>query len=276
MKINVLFYGTCQADAILQILNLSDDYNASWISCKKTDLDKESFIKKISESDIIITQSIKDNFRDVDYLSTSYIIKHKKPNCKVIIFDTCHFDFYHFDTLHDREFINSINYHYTSMVECFKNGYSIDYYINNFVNNIDLKTSEELESIAQIGLKELYRRYKRSKQLYEQNNVYPVTMYKYLKQNYKDKLLFHTKNHPSKYILHNICEQIIQILQIPNTLNYDADPLSQPKSIIYKCISNNVNFDISIHHPLMKGKTEIYEIIEMYYDVYRKYGFPKV
>lgn len=269
MKVNVLFYGGCQADAVLQVLNLNDTYNTFWIRCKRTNLDKESFTKIISECDIIITQPIKDDYRGVDYLSTSYIIQHKKPECKVIIFDSCYFNFYYFDTFHDDEFIPTMAYQYKTMIECFKNGHSAEYYINNFVNNFDLKTSEELETIAEDNLEELNRRYKRSKALYEQNNVYPITIYDYIKQNYRDKLLFYTVDHPSKYVLQSISEKIIDILQIPNTVNYNIDPFQRVKCIIYNCISKNVSFDITSYKPKIRDIENTTQIVQMYYETFK-------
>ena len=96
-SINILFYGNCQLYACFKTLNLSDKYNVSNIECWKNKINKNNFTNIIKSSDIIITQSINDNYRNVDYLSTNYIIKNKKLNCKLIIFDSCYFNFYYFD-----------------------------------------------------------------------------------------------------------------------------------------------------------------------------------
>jgi hypothetical protein len=80
---NFLFYGNCQSDAIKQTLCLpSDEYNIINVPCWTTDINKEKFTEIIKMCDVIITQSINDNYRDLDYLSTSYIIKHKQENFK--------------------------------------------------------------------------------------------------------------------------------------------------------------------------------------------------
>lgn len=278
MKTNVLVYGNCQTRAILEILNFpQDSYNASQIFCVNTVHDREIFTHIISSSDIIITQPINDNYRDVDYLSTSYILKHKKPDCKVIIFDSCHFSFYYFDSgnlVPDNEELNAlIPYHYRNMIKCFKDGHSVKYYIENFVNNIELKTSKEIEAFAENSLNEFYKRYTTNKEKYSNDdNVYVITAYDYIKKNYKDKLLFYTNNHPTKYVLQNLCEEIIGILQIPNTINYNIDPLAIPKCIIYKCISKVVNFDICKHKPLFKNSEDIEQIVNIYYETYNKIG----
>jgi TRAP-type uncharacterized transport system substrate-binding protein len=86
------------------------------------------------------------------------------------------------------------------MIECYNNGHSPEYYINNFVNNLDLKTSEELDKIAGDSLNELYNRYVNNKGKYNgnNNNIHFISIYEYVKQNYKEKLLFYSMNHPTK------------------------------------------------------------------------------
>ena len=94
-----------------------------------------------------------------------------------------------------------------------------------------------------------------------------------VKQNYKEKLLFYSMNHPTKYVIQFICEEIIKYLQIENTINYDIDLLSNTKCILYKCISKNINFDINNHNPLTLNNTDINKITQLYYDTYKEIGF---
>jgi hypothetical protein len=274
---NILFYGNCQLYAVLKTLNLPHNYKTFNLICWDSDIVKEDFTNIINKCDIIITQSIGDNYRNVDYLSTSYIIQHKNPNCKLIIFDSCYFDFYYFDLTYKSFNGNSlrepIDYHYNKMIECYNNGYSIEYYIDNVVNNLNLKTYEELERLAENSLSELHNRYVNNKIKYNGNNIHIISIHDYIKLNYKDKLLFYSMNHPTKYIIQFISEEIINILQIKNTINYNIDLLASPKCILYKCISKNVNFDINKHTVLTKDFTNVNEISKLYYDVYQKIGF---
>ena len=127
-------------------------------------MEEEEFKTLINTCDIIITQPISDNYRDKTYLSTSYILQHKNSNTKVIIFDSCHFEFYYFDLSYkwlskDSLLSKPIDYHYNEMINCFKNNKDVDYYIDHFVNNIDLKSSKELEELANKRLQELHNRY---------------------------------------------------------------------------------------------------------------------
>lgn len=274
---NILFYGNCQPGCIKQILNLNK-YNQHHIQCYTTNLNKSEFDNIIKICDIIITQLILDNYREKEYLSTNYIISTCKKDCKIIIFDSCHFDFYYFDLTY-KLFNNTImkkpiDYHYNKMIECYQNNLPIEYYIEKYVNNIELKTIDELEVIANNSLNELKNRNNNTIEKYNiTNNIFIITTYDYIKQNYKDKLLFYSMNHPSKYVLQYISEQILEILQEPNTINYDIDPLNSTKCIIYKCIQKVVNFDINQHTPLTNNKTNNYDITELYYNTYKDIGF---
>jgi hypothetical protein len=275
---NILFYGNCQLNAILKTLNLSDNYNIFYIECFHKDIvDQQYFTNIIKKCDIIITQSINDNYRNVEYLSTQYIKEHKKSICKLIIFDSCYFNFYYYDLTY-KIFNNDVlhipvDYHYNKMIECYNNGHSIEYYINKFVNNLHLKSSEELEIIAEDSLNNLYNKYINNKEKYNDNNIYIISIYEYIKENYKEKLLFYTMNHPTKYVIQYICDEIIKYLKIENTINYDIDVLNNTKCILYKCISKNINFDINNHNVLTSNNTDINKITQLYYDTYIKIGY---
>jgi hypothetical protein len=271
----ILFYGNCQLYAILKTLNLSNDYDIIHIECWKDDINEEYFTNVINSCDIIITQCINDNYRDVKYLSTNYIKQHKNNNCKLILIDSCHFNFYYFDSTYkiiNKNLIRKpIDYHYNKMIECYKNNKSIEYYIDNFVNNIDLKSSEELEKLAEDSLNELYNRHKNNTEKYKNNddNIYFISTYEYIRENYKDKLLFWSINHPTKYVIQFICETIVNILKIQNTIDMNVNLLNNPKCILYKCIQKNVNFDINNYKPFTLNIVNINEITNLYYETYK-------
>ena len=59
---------------------------------------------------------------------------------------------------------------------------------------------------------------------------------------------------------------------IKNTINYDIDLLSNPKCIIYKCISKAVNFNIENCNANMFNSNDIREITQIYYNTYKNIG----
>jgi hypothetical protein len=46
-------------------------------------------------------------------------------------------------------------------------------------------------------------------------------------------------------------EKIIQILHIPNTIDYNLDPFSNDKFFLYSCLQKVVDFDIKQHNSLI-------------------------
>ena len=278
MKQTILFYGNCQLKAVKNTLKLSyQKYNIINILCYETDITKEFFIEIIKNCDIIITQSIKDDYRGLDYLSTQFIINNYNKTSKIIIVDSCYFNFYYFDLTYKN--INNevlhlpIDYHYNKMFECYKNKLSVDYYVENVVRNDNFKTKEELEIMAKNSLDELEKRYFEVYNKFKTyDNVYFISTHDYIKNNYKDQLLFYSMNHPSKDVIQFISKELINILKIQNTIDYIIDELSHPKCILYNCVQKNVNFNIEDYLPLTDSKTNVYEITQLYYDTYKELG----
>lgn len=270
----ILFYGNCQLFVLKNVLNLSNKYLTRNIECFSTNISQEDFNTLLKTSDVIITQPISKNYRDLIYLSTEYIIQHCNPSCKIIIFDSCYFNFYYFDltykTINGELLRNPSDYHYNELINCYKNNMPSEHYIEQIINNSTLKTKDELEIIANKSICELHNRYNETCQKYVNNqNIKVITCATYIENNYKDKLLFYSMNHPTKYVIHNIAEQVIHLLDIPNTINYNMNVLDGVKCIIYKCIQNAVHFNINECDPLLKNKTNNEDIVQVYYDSYK-------
>jgi hypothetical protein len=85
-------------------------------------------------------------------------------------------------------------------------------------------------------------------------------------------------NHPSKYILHDIAEKILNqlntLFNIHIFINYDVDPLyNHERAIIYKCIQKIVDFDINTLNPRLHNHNleKLDLIIHKYYETYKNY-----
>ena len=269
---NVLFYGNCQMVAIKETLNLDAQlYNQIVIECFNTNVTKEEIDPCIKNADIIIIHPVQDNYRGKDYLSTTYIIYHSKIDCKIILLNNCFFDFYHFDTKSINKDYIVTPYHNISLYNCYNANKTIEYYIYHYVNNMNLKTKDDLEKIVTSNLKELERRYNLMllhKEYSPEKNIYSIFIGDYIKNNYKNKLLFYTPNHPSKFLLQYICENIVDILNIPNSIDYKVDPFDYTKCILNKCIENVVHFNINDYPSLLDGKTSLNDICHLYYYIY--------
>jgi hypothetical protein len=294
-KSTVLFYGTCQSQGIKDVLNLSnDDYIQYHIQCYNTDISKEALDNILNICDIIITQPIPDNYRDVDYLSTTYLINNCKKDCMIVIYQRQYFNFYYYDTIYytiDNNVLHEPNdYHYQEMINYYKknseNENLIKGFIKDIVSNNKLKTKKELDYIANESIQFLFDRdrdiknkylknlSKRSgdKELCSKENIIYISIVNFIKNNYKDKLLFYSMNHPTKVLLQYIAEEILKKINLKTNINYDIDPLNEPKCILYSCIQNAVNFDISNEKVALGDRTSVESVIDLYYDTYRKIG----
>jgi hypothetical protein len=269
----LLFFGNCQLYAIKLKLHLDvSNYNCYHHECHTTNINITDFTDQINKTDIIISQNISDNYRGGDYLNLNYILQTAKDKL-IIIVPSCYFEFYYPDlkylthnstTLHDPS-----PYHYQFMIDNFKNNGSIENYITNYVNNIELIGSEKLLEKATNSINELTKRTNTLKdKIVDMSNVYTICISNFIENNFKEKLLFYSMNHPTKYVIEFICEEIVNIVQIPNTINYGTNILDNTKCILYKCIQPLVHFDINKETMKTCEHTDIFSIVESYHKIY--------
>ena len=256
----ILFYGNCQIDKIKNILNLpSNLFNITYICCFSTLLSDLEFDAIFKQSDIIITQPIHDNYRDRYYLASNYVVNKCKEGAIIIFVNNCHFDFYYLDLIYDKSDKYSHNY----ITDCIQKNLGVDYYKKTYVENKDLKTKEELEVILNTTIESLQSRYDDMLQ-YRKPYTQFINIIPFIKENYKEKLLFYTFNHPSKHLLQFIALEIIKLLQLPNTINTNLDPFSNDRYILYSCIQKMVHFNISQCKPLINGTSDLNAIYNSY------------
>lgn len=232
----VLFFGNCQCDVIRYTLNLPrDKYSMEYVPVHwDRVIDKELLREKVRNSDIIITQPISDGYKNLDYLNTTFVLKNRSEKCKFIIFNSCHFEFYDLDLR-------------KSIAEYRRSGRSVREYIDEVLNNEDYKSEEELITIAEKEIEELERRTDKMRTDYPGENVVVVPITEFIKENYRDKLLFHTFSHPANCILQHVARQILEICKIEDTMDLNVDILSHTTGIPFKCVQKVLNFDINKH-----------------------------
>ena len=273
---NVFFYGNCQLTPLQYTLNLDKlKYNQTVIECFSTEITEPDFLNCVNNADIIIMNLVEDNYRNKSYLSTTYIIYHSKKNCKIILLNNFYFSFYYVDEIVMNKTYILTPYHHNNLFECYKNNKSVDYYVDNYVNNINLKTKYELECAANKSLEGLDKRYNimlLHKQMSPHKLIYPLPICQYIKDNYKEKLLFYTVNHPSKYIFQYISQQILHQLNIDSIINCEIDYFTHTRCILYKCIQKVVLFDIQKELPLIYEQKNVKEITNWYYELYKNYN----
>jgi hypothetical protein len=107
---------------------------------------------------------------------------------------------------------------------------------------------------------------------YEVNgNIITLPISKFIEENYKHKLLFHTPVHPTNVLIQHVCHTLIDVLNIENTMDYWTDHLSSfVRNIMYKCVEQVVSFNTPA--PLIELNYEYHhnvkDITEWYYKNY--------
>lgn len=277
MKKNIFFYGNCQTGCIKEIISNSlKNFTVNVVPCFADIIDKNKFINYIKSADIIVTQPIHPNYRNTDYLHTEFILQNARPETKIIIFPSIYFDFYYFDLKYKFKKDNELlripsDYHYEGLIECYINDKSTDDYFNNWINNLSLKSLNELENLANNSIQELERRENEILNYKNIRDCFIIESSGFIRENYKKKLLFYSMNHPTKYVFHDIAEKIVNYLNLNNNINYNIDPLSSnERGILYKCIQNVVEFNLNDYQPrLNKFNLEsTKDIINKYFDIY--------
>lgn len=250
------------------------------ISCWNGVIGKENYDNCIKNADIIVTQPINPSYRDLTYLHTEYVLENAKPDAKIVIFPSLRLNFYYFDyyylKLKSDWLKDPSDYHYLSLANCYKNNLSADHFFTEFVNNETLHSKSFLEDIFNKSILELEEREKKMENYKNIRSCNLIFASSFIKESYKKNLLFYSINHPTKHLLQYIGENILSYLELDsNLLDKDKDPfIKNERGIIYKCIQQVVDFDVSQCKPhLYKHKIEdTRKIIEAYYEVYKKFS----
>uniref|UniRef100_A0A6C0LHK6 Polysaccharide biosynthesis enzyme WcbI domain-containing protein n=1 Tax=viral metagenome TaxID=1070528 RepID=A0A6C0LHK6_9ZZZZ len=241
---NVLFYGNCQCLA-MSIISKHKDIIFNGIECfVKSSLNKEKMTHAFSEADIIITQPIQDNYRDVEYLSTNYILQVKKPTCKVILFNSLWLNAYFPDVCYKSDYPNSLPYHHQKIIDCINNNCEIDECIK-IINADDVYNETIISELAIKSCTTLENKMNDARKKYGDKIFYYLDVSKYILENYKKKQLFYTMNHPTPVLLSYIISQLSVIIgedMIVSSDDRDNFLGRMHSALIYKSVLNCVDF----------------------------------
>lgn len=269
---NILFFGNCQLFALYQkLIKLKECHNVVSIQCFRNVKSKAEFDMIIQNQDIILTSFINYDYK-IPYYCTHYVVNNSKKECKVIVLPSIFFDFYYFDIVSNIKLRIPVDYHYYGMIYCYLNDMSFEDYINKYVKNNYLHSATYLENRALLSFKEMNYRDNLTRQILGKfcfKKVCYLSPTNYIMCNYKDKLLFHSSNHPTKYVFNCLCIHICKELGFDfEIINYQICPLEKCKCIIYKCIQNVVNFKVDDVEVRINDVYGLWDVCKKYYDSY--------
>lgn len=274
--------GNCQAQGLSHFLLSNNTFNKiyEYIYTKPIYLMNEDelnyfYTYTILDLDLIIIQPISENFNENVKYSTQTILNNIKSSCISILFPSLYFNFYHPYLCYlndDNGKVGSpIEYHDKILIKLFisyknySNQEIIEKYIKIF-NNIVFISNTMINDNLTLALKNIEERENNFKN-YIVNNTKCIYCYDFIKNNYKEKLLFYSVNHPSKYLLSYISNEILKYLNIPPEIyNENIDPFNNLIMPIYNCLKYKLKFNITQYNNLIND-TELYN---KYIEVYRK------
>jgi hypothetical protein len=203
--------------------------------------------------DLIIVQPINSTYRDDYRFSTKSVLSTVTSSCIQILVPVVFFKFYHPFQKHI-ECIQKI--HRRSKVPPFT-----DTRVNLSDENVVFTHRKELEDIDHISTDELEKILKESIiELEKRERKYPdcctidthiITILEFIKKNYKDQLLFHTINHPTKYIFWFITDKVLDILKIQKeSYPEDFDYMDYYRAPFYASVQKMVNFNLELYPPM--------------------------
>jgi len=143
---------------------------------------------------------------------------------------------------------------------------------------MDLYSKEEIEKKINNDIECMNLRFNEMITLKNNNSNIDIEVLNasdFIKENYKKEVLVYDNAHPKKEYFHFICEKIVKILNIENTINYNINPLiSEPNydiNILYKCIEKVVDFEVSYEKLKINNKIGLTDVLNSYYNEYKNY-----
>lgn len=272
MKQKILFYGNCQTQALDEIVS-SDYYDIEQITCYTTDMNENTFKNKIQSADVIITQPISDDYRGTKHLSTKFIVDTAKVNSQILIFPSLFGGCYYPDVIYHRDLFGDIvnipcNYHYRVMIKYFLENKSQDQFIEDIVNNENFMSTVEIDDFVNTLLDRIKESELNSKTRFP--SIHLIRCADYIKKEWKNKLLFYTINHGTKYMYQYIAENINSLLNDELNINYEKDPHYGLRNIVYSCMNKVLNFEIQSNSTLPGGVIGNKNVVDEYFTVYHK------
>lgn len=277
----IAIIGNCQTEALATFLFSNNIFKNiyEYIEVKPIYLMNENelnyfYTYTLLELDLIIIQPINEDFNGNIKYSTKTILNNTKNDCISILIPSLYFDFYHpylcYLNGDNCKIQEPIDYHDKILIKLYlaykesSNEEIIEKYMNIFNNEIFINISM-CNNNLKLALENIEDRENNFKD-YIVNNTKCIYSFDFIKNNYEKYLLFYSVNHPSKYLLSYLSDEILKYLNIPSEeYHNNIDPFNNLIIPIYNCLKNILNFNITQYNNMIYDK----ELYNKYINVYR-------
>lgn len=209
----VLLYGNCQLPFLAKYLVSCELFNQTYVIYDKAfinDFSPDYWNEKLlSEIDLFIYQRVSSSYLG-EQMSTEYILKRLSPKCETVSIPNSYFQGYFPQHISKRSPYDRFPYGDRNIVEAINNSEFSENEIQELVRmlaNDDYYSSEELEKNTESSLEELARR----------EAGLDVIISDFVKENYKDRYLFYTVNHPTFWVIREVAIRILKLLDFNHT-----------------------------------------------------------
>jgi hypothetical protein len=237
-------YGNCQGMVFAAFLNNNPTFRKFFryiplSPCNQiTDVEIDDFIEKqIKKVDLFIYVPVGDDYRNNYKFSSNFFISHLRTDCAKIVFPSLYYHVYdpqmtYLEDENGERIHIPHDYHDKMLIKTFienrlLTNEEIFHKYLTFINNHENFNKEEILNTVKSNYKELKRR----EDLLEKDkrNNLVIKVADFINENYQNKRLFYSLNHPSKYLYLFMREQLFEHLGIKIN-EPDLDPYLDPHS----------------------------------------------
>jgi hypothetical protein len=270
-----LIYGNCQAMAIRNFLSKHPSFKSFYdvLEVKPVHLltrnDVEFLERTIAEADLFIHQPISDNYKGIHQLSTNFIKKQLKSNCKVIAFPVAYFTGYNPEITYLKDGNSTVisepfPLHDLNLLKLYADGKTVDQAIEA-IQSEQFYSAQYVQDNLNKTLTNLISR--------EEN--LEVRLAEFIQVHFREKRLFHTFNHPSATIVEFLVNSILNLLEIKCEQSFseifrNSDILGQSSYPIYPAVAKalNISFQPSTNYRINKKELTQREVVEGFFKFY--------
>ncbi len=270
-----LVYGNCQSMAIRDFLSKHPDFRSFYdlLDIKPVHLltqdDIETLEQTIAETDLFIHQPISDNYKGIPQLSTSYLKSQSKASCTIVSFPVAYFTAYNPEITYLKGKNNAaiskpFPYHDLNILKLYAEGKSVEETIEAIESEVFYST-EYLQDNLSTTLANLEAREK----------SIDILLSPFIRENFREKRLFHTFNHPSSIVLEYLINSILDFLDINREkgrleLFRNHDFLAQNSFPIYPSVAKalDLSFSLISNYRIDKKELARREAVEAFFSFY--------
>lgn len=270
----IYVHGNCQASAIGWTLQESQPHwdiqsrEVHTFDVASSEV-YEAYREQVRRADLILAQPISDGYRDVEFLSLSWLRANKSSDATIAVFPSIYFRGYNpfsFDLHMDGHIMG---YHDVHVADMFLAGVSSEE-CHHRIASPSFFTRDFAQSEFFRNLRTLARR--------EQAAAVDAFASPFILNHYDQELLFHTFNHPGRSVMCSVINQLMRVAGLDVTIAASGPSyLNNIRIMPYRSLATHLDMqEAALHEMGLMIRLDVVESLRNYveaaYDCYRAAG----